>query len=189
MYAMGLLDTRIRPFIYLVRQWAKEFGITRYNQKQTFTNFQLSYMCMSFLKQLNEPLIPTYEQVRQYLADKEATDPMFIFNIDQIPFTCTNTSTVLELFQQFLDYYGAFEFDKYVITLRANNKLPMPQCAPVYLDNMFNPANAWGLNVAPTECNSLKIMAQETLQELSQCSTQPDHQRDWGLLEILSKLK
>lgn len=196
MYAMGLLDPRIRPFIFMVRRWAKEFEVTTYNRRETFTNFQLTYMCMGFLQQLKEPLIPIFSEVMRQVCDSESKSEdviakeTFIFNFDRFQFKTKNTSTVLELFHEFLNYYAAYDFSTYMITLRTAQLLPKPDPSPVYLENLFDPKNPWGGNVSDAECSTMKIMIQETLQELKQCAMKPvDKNQDWGLLEIISKLK
>lgn len=196
MYAMGLLDPRIRPFIFMVRRWAKEFEITRYNARENFTNFQLSYMCLSFLQQLKEPLVPTFDEVMRQIGNSESKNvgsivkDSFIFNFERFQFKTKNTSTVLELFAQFLEYYQSFNFEKYIITVRSTEKIPKPEPSPLYLENVFDTTTFWGGNVSEAECATLKIMIRETLLELEQCSSKPtDKDKDWGLLEIISKLK
>lgn len=190
MYAMGLMDPRIRPFTFLVRQWAREFGVTRYNHRDAFTNFQLTYLCLSFLAQLDHPLIPTYEQVMQYLAGSDSNnDSFFRFNIDQFQFSNSNTSTVSELFVQFLQHYEAFDFGTHAVTLRTREKMQKPQHDAIWIDNLFNPAQPMASNVVSSECSSLKYFMQDTIQELQHYSMQADPNQNWGLLEILSKLK
>lgn len=196
MYAVGLLDARIRPFIFMVRRWAKEFEITRYNARDNFTNFQLSYMCLSFLQQLKEPLVPTFEEVLRQIGKNQPKSienivkDSFIFNFDQFQFKTKNTSTVLELFAQFLEYYESYDFNTHMITVRTTEKIPKPDPSPLYLDNVFDTTHFWGGNVSEAECSTLKIMTRETLQELEHCSSKPtDKDKDWGLLEIISKLK
>ncbi|XP_031637341.1 poly(A) RNA polymerase, mitochondrial-like [Contarinia nasturtii] len=195
MYTMGLMDHRIRPFIFLVRQWAKEFGLTN-KRRYSITNFQLSYMCLSFLQQLKEPLIPTFEDVKLQMNKNQSENftinknNEFIFDFDRFKFETKNKSTVLELFIQFLEYFGTFDFSKYMVTVKTIEKTPKPAADPLYLENVFDSTNPWGLNVSQAEISTLQIMIQESLQELEQCSLTPsDNHHNWGLLEILSKLK
>lgn len=196
MYAMGLLDPRIRPFIFMARRWAKEFEVTSYNRRETFTNFQLTYMCLAFLQQLNEPLIPTFSEVMRQIGDNESKSEdviakeTFIFHFDRFQFKTKNTSTVLELFKQFLEYYETYDMSTYMITLRTAEKIPKPDPSPLYLENLFDSNTPWGGNVSDAECSTMKIMIRETLQELEQCAMKPSNSnQDWGLLEIISKLK
>lgn len=196
MYAMGLLDPRIRPFIFMVRRWATEFDVTRYNRRETFTNFQLTYLCLHFLQHLKEPLIPTFGDVMQQIGKMDAKNidtivkDTFIFNFTKFHFKTKNTNSVLELFRQFLQYFESYDFSSQMITLRSTDKHPKPDVSPLCLENVFDSTNPWGGNVSEAEIASLKIMIRETLHELEQCSEKPsDKTKDWGLLEIMSKLK
>lgn len=196
MYTMGMLDRRIRPFIFMVRRWAKEFEVTRYQARDNFTNFQLSYMCLSFLQQLKQPVIPTLDNIMRQMdctKSKEAANiqsNIFMFDCDRFQFETKNSDTVLELFKQFLDYYEAFDFSKYMISLRSIEQQLKPDPSPLYLENVFNSTQPWGGNVSDAETSTLKIMIRQTQQELEQCSTRPvDRNQDWGLLEIISKIK
>lgn len=194
MYAMGSLDRRIRPFIFLVRNWAKEFDLTSHRRREAITNFQLTHMCLAFLQQLKEPLIPTFNEVMRQMEKKGSTSvdiitkETFILNIEQIQFKTKNTSTVLELFKEFLEYYAAYDMSKYMITLRTAEKIPKPDPSPLYLEHIFEPNKSCSENVTNAECSTMKIMIQETLDELDQCAMTKSDQ-NWGLLEILSNLK
>lgn len=122
-----MLDRRARPFIFMVRRWAKEFEITRYTARNNFTNFQLSYMCLTFLQQLKQPIIPTFDDIMRQMDSTNSNYQklkrqrnvfIFIFDCVSFQFETKNTDTVLELFKQFLDYHEAFDFSKYMISLR-----------------------------------------------------------------------
>lgn len=192
MYAMGLIDARVRPFVFMVRRWAKEFEVTRYTSRDNFTNFQLSYMCLSFLQQLKEPVIPTFEEVMRQIGNSEAKsiEKGAFINFDQFQYKSKNTDTVLELFQQFLEYYESYDFSTLMVTVRTLDRLPKPEPSPLYLENVFDMNNPWGGNVSDAETSTFKIMIRQTLQELEQCATKPTgDNEDWGLLEIISKLK
>lgn len=196
MYAMGMLDARVRPFIFMVRRWAKEFDVTQYNARENFTNFQLSYMCLSFLQQLKEPVIPTFEEIMRQIGNNESKNvgnivkEAFIFSFDRFQFKTKNQDTVLELFKQFLLYFESFDFAKYMVTVRSTEMRPKPDPSPLHLENVFDSNNPWGGNVSDAETSTLKIMIRESLQELEQCSTKPSEKdQNWGLLEIISKLK
>lgn len=196
MYTMGMLDRRIRPFIFMVRRWAKEFEITRYNARDNFTNFQLSYMCLSFLQQLKQPIIPTFDEVMRQMDQTKSKDGantvrnMFMFDCDRFQFETKNSDTVLELFKQFLDYYEEFDFSKYMISLRSIEQRPKPDPSALYLENIFDSTHPWGGNVSDAETSTFKIMIRQTQEEMEQCSSKPnDQNQDWGLLEIISKIK
>ncbi|XP_031617119.1 poly(A) RNA polymerase, mitochondrial-like [Contarinia nasturtii] len=196
-YTMGLMDPRISPFIFLVRWWAREFQVTR-KYRDNFTNFQLTYMCLSFLKQLKDPLIPTFDDLLQQLGIDESEsinnlNKSFIgFDCDRIDFKTENTSTVLELFIQFLEYFESFDFDTQTITLRTTGIIPKPETVSVFLENVLNPSstNSFAEGVSRRERDAMQIVMRDTLEELQQCNTKPTGtQQNWGLLEILRQLK
>lgn len=199
MYTMGLMDPRIPKFIFLVRWWAKEFKVTR-NYRDNFTNFHLTYMCLSFLLQLKDPLIPTFDDVIERHGFDEVDNILDIskksfaigFDCDRIQFKSENTSTVLELFTQFLQYFGSFDFDTQAITVKTNKKISKFDVASVFLENPFDSSSKCSVadNVSNAECISMQIVMRETLEELEQCSDKPmNTQQDWGLLEIIRHLK
>lgn len=196
MYTMGLLDPRIRPFVFMVRQWAREFDVTSHHRRATITNFQLSYMCLAFLQRLKEPLIPTFNDVMHQIDEDEPrrtdkpTEGAFILNSYRLQFKTKNTSTVLELFKQFLEYYETYDMSTYMVTLRTTENVRKPDHSALYIENIFDPKTPWGANVSDSECDTMRIMIRETLYELEQCTmTKSDPNQNWGLLEILSKLK
>lgn len=195
MYSLGLLDPRIRPFIFMVRRWAKEFELTRHNGRANITNFQLSYMCLCFLQQLKEPLVPTFGEVMHQMCTNESKDDSnivksaFIFDSDKFQFKTKNTNTVLELFIQFLEYYEAFDFKKHMVTIRTVDKISKTEISPLMLENVYDTTTSWGGNVSESECATMKIMMREAIHEMEQCSTKPTINQDWGLLEIMSKIK
>lgn len=196
MYAMGVLDARIRPFIFMVRRWAKELQLTRHNFRECLTNCQLSYMCLSFLQQLKEPVIPTFDEVMRQNGTSKSTHTgntvidAFSLNLDQCHFKTKNTDTVLELFQQFLDHYESYNFRKYMVTVRTTDKIPKPDPSPLYLENIFDLTKQLSDNVSLNEALTLQIMIRQTQSELKECSLKPtDKNQDWGLLEMFSTLR
>ncbi|XP_031637339.1 poly(A) RNA polymerase, mitochondrial-like isoform X2 [Contarinia nasturtii] len=214
MFAMGLMDQRIRPLVYMVRQWYKNFEMDRYIGRENFTNFQLSYMCLSFLQQLKEPLIPTYDEMMNQITAHESDNVVanilkkpFIFNFDHFHFETKNTSTVLELFIQFLVFVETFDFSKHMVTLRTTAKIMKPEPEPAseqqenqpqtpkkimpltcYMDNIFNSENAWGGNISDPEVSTIKIMSKKTLTILEECTAKSSG-KDWGILQIIKTLK
>lgn len=197
MYALGMLDSRVRPFVFLVRRWAKEFKLTRHGPGDSMTNFQISYMALSFLQNLNEPVLPTFSEMihilESYGTEKfdDFSNKSFIFDLNKIRFQSKNTSTIFELFRQFLEYYLNFDFDEYMITLReVGNFRKNDKGRALYLDNMFRPTAAWGDNVSRFEIDTFKIMIREAIDEVDQITLEPQENDDeWGILGLLTHLK
>lgn len=178
-----MIDPRVQPLVFLVRRWAREFEITNSKTHDTFTNFHLTFMTLSFLQQLKEPILPTL------LDNVPFENSKFVFDRERIAFATTNTSTLLELFEQFLEYFKAFDAVKYKISLLRRELSPKDGIAAVVLENVFNPSEAWGGNIGSSEYASMQIMASETLSELGLYQkTRVDNER-WGILQLLTHLK
>lgn len=197
MYLMGLMDARIRPFVFLVRRWAHEFKITQSGARDKFTNFQLTYMALSFLQHVKEPILPTATEIcQQHQIDSnneaERYANPFLFDINQIKFKTNNTSSIYELFLQFLEFYQSYDLSRNMITVRTTEIMPKtdPEPTALYLENIFDPKASWGVNVTDAECNSFKTMAKETLVNLkSKCFEKTTKNDKWGLLELCSHLE
>lgn len=196
MYAFGMLDSRVRPFVFLVRRWAKEFKLTRHGPGDSMTNFQISYMALSFLQNVAEPVIPTFTDMihilESYGTEKfdDFSNKSFIFDLNKIRFQSKNTSTIFELFRQFLVYYQDFDFDQYMITLRQAGKFPKKDGSPLYLENVFRPTAAWGDNVSRFEIDTFKIMVREAIDEVDHIILEPQENDDeWGILGLLTHLQ
>lgn len=191
-----MLDSRVRPFVFLVRRWAKEFKLTRHGPGDSMTNFQISYMALSFLQNVTEPVIPTFDDMIQILESygtekfDDFSNKSFIFDLNKIRFQSKNTSTIFELFRQFLEYYQDFDFDKYMVTLRQVGKFPKIDGRALHLENMFRPTGVWGDNVSKFEIDTFKIMIREAIAEVDLINTEPQGNDDeWGILGLLTHLK
>lgn len=195
MYVLGVLDARVRPFIFLVRRWAREFKITRHGPGDRFTNFQLSYISLSFLQNLQEPVIPTVDDMIKMMSaygtgeQIDLKDQLFIFDLNRIQFESKNTSSIFELFYQFLEYYQSYDFQNRMVTLQKKGIIPKPRLTPLYIENIFDTEATVGDNISESEITTLKIMMRETLDELDNLELEPNGSDEWGLLGLLLHLK
>lgn len=188
MYTLGVLDPRVRPFIFLVRRWGREFKITRHGRGDRFTNFQLTYIALSFLQNLTEPVIPTYNEMLEMMKHK-SKNPLFILDLNQIQFQSKNACSVFELFCQFLEYYRSFDFKNRAISLRKTGAIDKWIATPLILDNLFDNDLLIGDNISETELHTMKIMMDEALSEFDNINLEPDGSENWGLLGLLMHLK
>lgn len=193
MYIFGIMDPRVCPFVFAVRRWAKEFKITKSGVGDNFTNFQLSYMALYFLQQLEQPLLPDFKDIMGKSLSKDTktiVEPSFLRELQQMPFKSKNTSTLSELFVQFLEFYEDFDFSSRMISLKTTEPLSKFDPSPLVLENVFVRDTSWGHNVSEHECNTLKIMIRQTFEELEECNMQPEGAKEkWGLLELFSTLQ
>lgn len=193
MYIFANLDKRVQPFIFTVRRWAKEFKITKSNFGDNFTNFQFTYMALYFLQNLDEPILPVFDDLIEKSQSKDANKSVkstFLHGLYEMPFQSKNKSSLTELFIQFLEFYESFDFSNRMISLKTRKVQSKTDPSPLVLENVFVPNASWGHNVSEYECNTLKIMIRETFSELEDCNTQPiDKNQRWGLLELFSNIK
>jgi poly(A) RNA polymerase len=59
LYLYGEVDSRFRPLIFTVRQWAKEALLTSDHPGQQITNFSLTLLVIYFLQTRAPPILPT----------------------------------------------------------------------------------------------------------------------------------
>lgn len=197
MYVMGLMDARVRPFISLVRRWAYEFKVTQSGSRDKFTNFQLTYMALCFLQHVKDPVLPTAAEIfnQHQINSNNAVEryaSTFLFDINQIKFKTNNTSSIFELFIQFLEFYQAFDIGGNIITIGTTDIIQKtdPESSPLLLENIFDSASSWGGNVSEGECNTFKLLAKETLLELTNKDFSKTRKNEkWGLLELCSHLE
>lgn len=172
----------MQPLTFLIRRWAREFEITKSKVTDTFSNFHLTYMALSFLQQLQEPILPALNQLPM-------ENSSFIFDRDRIAFTTSNTSSVQELFEQFLEYYIQFDVTKYMLSLLTRDLCPKTEPSSINLQNVYAPSESWGGNVSTSEYETLRIMGRETLAEMRHYRMKKVSNERWGLLELLTHLK
>lgn len=181
LYEFSIIDPRIQPLVFLIRRWASEFDITKSRTTDTFTNFHLTFMALSFLQQLPQPVLPT-------LNELPFENGKYIFDRDRISFTITNTSTILDLFKQFLEHYIEFDESKYTLSLISRDLCPKNDPSALSLQNVYEPSESWGGNVSTGEYDTLRIMARETLAEMQNHRQSKVNDERWGLLELLTHL-
>lgn len=185
MYVYGALDPRVRPLIFLIRAWGKEFGITKFYPKDTFTNFHLSYMAISFLIQLKEPVLPTLKD----LHGQSSESSPFLFDLDRITFKTENTDSIIDLFVQFLQFYEKFDMKKYLVTVRSHDAIERAEPSSAHLENVFEPESPWGINISSNECRALQIMCFEALAELEHLRQKEMNNKGWCITDFLTQVE
>lgn len=192
-YILGDLDDRIRPLVFTVRQWAAEKSLTK-KKPTSFTNFHITCLVLSFLQQLNEPILPTVNDLIKQARpeDTRCTEDKenytFLRDLQQIEFKTKNTSSLEDLFLEFLEYFGTFDFGQHMISLGTGKKMQKFEATPLQIINPFQTDQNWGRTVSYDECMSFKIEAQHTLGEyISISENDPSTNESCGLLDIFSR--
>lgn len=182
--------------MFLVRQWAQRVQLTSKRRPLSITNFQLSCLVLCFLQQLPNPILPTVAELvsKARKADIRMSDEnrnyTFLRNLNELRFQTQNTSSLEELFLQFLEFYGTFDFTKNLISLNSKKPIRKIEQSPMQIANPFELEQNWSRNVPADECLALKMQAQDTFATLMDmnATTSPNSER-WGLLSIFPNLK
>jgi DNA polymerase sigma len=118
------LDSRIAPLVFLVRAWAGLFKITtNMRPSPNLTNFQLTVLTLNFLLRIDKPLIVSLDSMSKRDADGVFLNPNMTVNSLRSMLRGKNTQSLNSLFLAFLNYYAAFDFDSYAITLDESMRL------------------------------------------------------------------
>lgn len=186
----------MRPLVFVVRRWAQEIQLTSKTRTHSITNFQLTCLVLSFLQQLRQPILPTTTElvskarkcdVRRSDDDRNYT---FLRDISAIEFSTENTSTLEELFAEFLEFYGSFDCTKYLISLTSKKPIRKIEQSAMQIANPFEMEQNWGRNISNDECIGLKMYAQDSFANLLNINAEASPNKNrWGLLSIFPNLK
>lgn len=187
----------MRPLVFLVRRWAQEVQLTSKTRTNSITNFQITCLVLCFLQQLDEPILPTVTELvsKANKTDVRLSDDKrsytFLRDMDGLQFQTQNTSSLEYLFVQFLEYYGSYDFAKYLISLNSRKLIRKIESSPLQIANPFELEQNWSRNVSSDECAAFKMHAQETFAELIDVTTSAGSKRSprWGLLSLFPNLR
>lgn len=195
-HIFGEIDERVRPIVFLVRRWAQEIQLTSKTRTYSITNFQLTCLVLCFLQQLPKPILPTVPELvsKARKIDARHSDDnrsyTFLRDLNEIQFKTQNTDSLEELFVQFLEFYGQFNFTEYLVSLTSKKLIRKIEPSPLQIANPFEMEQNWSRNVVTEECKAFKMHAQDTFANLMDIEgvAKPKNDR-WGLLSIFPKLK
>lgn len=190
------MDDRVRPLVFVVRRWAQENQLISKTRQHAITNFQLTCLVLSFLQQLPEPILPTVPELvlKARKVDVRLSDDnrnySFLRDIGAIQFQTQNNSSLEELFVQFLEFYGRFDFTKYLISLTSKKPIRKIEQTALQIANPFELEQNWSRNVTTDESTALKMHAQDSFADLMDIDATTTKNKDrWGLLSIFPNLK
>ncbi|XP_055326809.1 poly(A) RNA polymerase, mitochondrial-like isoform X2 [Sitodiplosis mosellana] len=195
-HIFGETDERVRPLVFLVRRWAQEMQLTSKTNTHSFTNFQITCLVLSFLQQLPDPIIPTVPELvsaarkEDVRYSDEGRGYTFLRDMDKIQFKTQNTSSLEELFVQFLEFYGTFDFTKNLVSLTSKKPIRKIEPSALQIANPFEMEQNWSRNISSEECAAFKMHAQDTFADIMEIgSTTKPNQDRWGLLSIFPQLR
>lgn len=108
LYTFGELDTRVRPFLFFIRTWAKEFDIIQSYPAAGLSNFMITCLVIFFLQQ--QKILPPADAFVKFPKTNE--NIQYITDTSKLNFKSVNTSTLSELLTEFFEYYNSFDFVK-----------------------------------------------------------------------------
>lgn len=192
MYVLGVLDARIRPFIFLIQQWILAHSLAPLGKDKLSTT-HISYMALCFLQQLSDPVLPTVAEIYQQLKFTESDRLNRPIDVTQIKFQSNNNSSVAELFNQFLLHYISFDLESNVISLRTTEKIPRAQKegedSTICLENIFAPNENFSEDIDADQLHSVLSAIQSTLNVWPECQEKSVDGKPWGLLKLFSHLR
>lgn len=112
----------------------------------------------------------------------------FLRDLSQLDFRTQNFDSLEELFMQFLEYYGTFDFKRNLINLYNTGTFPKLAESGLEIMNPFVVGQNWGRNVTSDECTEIRTEAQYTLGDLLD-EFENGKRKRWGLLAIFNDLK
>lgn len=186
----------MRPLVFLVRRWAQEIQLTSKTRTYAITNFQLTCIVLSFLQQLNEPILPTVPELvskarkvdARYSEDNRSYT--FLRDVNEIQFSTQNTSSLEELFAQFLEFYGKFDFAKNLISLTSKKPIRKLEPSSLQIANPFEMEQNWSRNVTSEECAAFKMHSQDSFADLMDIDSIAEPNKDrWGILTLFPNMK
>lgn len=125
-HTFGELDERVRPLVFFVRTWAKEYDIIQPYPSLSLSNFMLTCMVIFFLQTRPKPILPPSDA---FIKSKDALiEPALKYLTDTttvMNFKSENTDSLSELVVQFFEFYSKFQYNTDAIsitngTIRAN---------------------------------------------------------------------
>jgi DNA polymerase sigma len=151
------LDTRVGPFIFLVRAWARLFRISTDKRPTAhLTNFQLTTLALDYLLRMEKPLIVPLNTISRRDSHGVFLKPnLTVSSIKSTLPQDKNEQSLNSLFLGFLNYYAMFDFDSQVITLDAAMRLKSPEekTYALHIQNPFEPELNASSNVRIKQLN------------------------------------
>lgn len=109
LHTFGELDERVRPLVFYLRAWAKEFDIIQSFPSLGISNFMITCLVIFFLQRLPQPILPPSDE---FVKHRLINDDQFITDVSTLKFKSENTSTLAELVLEFFEFYRTFNYTK-----------------------------------------------------------------------------
>lgn len=125
LYLYSQMDWRLRPLTLVVKLWAQHHNIND-AKNMTISSYSLVLMVIHFLQYgVSPPVLPCLHAMypdkfvrMSEISTLDLTETVESYKSD-------NTSTLGELFVQFLEYYANFDYSHYAISVRTASVIPI----------------------------------------------------------------
>lgn len=129
LYTFGEIDERVRPLVFYIRTWAKEFDIIQTFPALGLSNFMVTCLVIFFLQQLPKPILPPSDD---FMSIREVDNDIQVTDVSKLNFRSENTSTLAQLVMGFFEFYASFDFNKDAASI-SNGRIR----ANISADSMF----------------------------------------------------
>ncbi|KAK4885962.1 hypothetical protein RN001_002233 [Aquatica leii] len=192
LYVFGLIDSRVRPLVFVVRKWAQEVGITNNSPGRWLSNFSLTLLVLAFLQKIGtSPLVlPSINTILKqsgtgYNSVSE-NESSFIQNIALSQYRSSNTDSLEKLLKQFFNFYSSFDFTTKAINLNEAITITKPEYNALYIVNPLERGLNVSKNVSQEELEKFKYELRNASWSLE---SQEKENSNWGILDILQTKK
>lgn len=190
LHIFGEIDSRVRPLIFAVRYWASQIGLTNDSPGGTITNFSLTCFVICFLQLLEDPILPTLNQLIKSarLEDCRITDDnincTFLRDLSTVKFQTSNTTSLELLLIEFFQFCATVDFDTRAFSLHDTKVTVKRNSSPFYIVNPLEPELNVSRNVTYNERDRIQVAAANALEVLLRSSPSENKLPKWGLLEF-----
>lgn len=190
LHIFGEIDPRVRPLVSCIRLWSRAMKLTSDQPGQGFTNFPITCLVIFFLQQLERPILPTLghlielaEDSDKCIVDKDI-DCTYLRDLSKMQFQTTNTSSLEELFRQFLEFYSERDFSQVAISLRTRKILKKVDRSPLYIVNPLEVELNVAKNLSFQTWEQFQLSARVSVTDSKLFNGKQDDQL-WGLMRYL----
>ncbi|XP_053998379.1 poly(A) RNA polymerase gld-2 homolog A-like isoform X1 [Hylaeus anthracinus] len=132
LYCYSRIDWRVRPLVLVIKLWAQSQNIND-AKNMTISSYSLVLMVIHFLQcGVNPPVLPClhslYEGKFTPHTDIHCIDIQEELDIPASVLRPRNQQPLGDLLVEFFRYYVVFDFNKYAISVRLANKIPIGEC-------------------------------------------------------------
>ncbi|KAL6267455.1 hypothetical protein P5V15_000531 [Pogonomyrmex californicus] len=150
-------DPRLRPLMLLIKYWARHFGISGSGR---ISSYGLVCLIIFYLQQESVGLLPPLLHLQRTCTPQIMYGWQVNFNENTILPPINNSSSIAELFHNFLSFYSQFSFNSCVVCLLdgktySTADFAQPDKLPNYMDrykNYIMDSNAKKLDVHKPAC-------------------------------------